>query len=247
MDKAMLPSSPATLAGRALAEWTSRALGWGYVSLWAASFVPQIIHSHRRRDMAGVSSDYLWLNVVAFACYFATTVALLESTIVRREYAERHDGYPPIARWNDAVFAAWAWLCALVQLAQAWMFRSTANRVSRPTLAMLTVMVVTLALGALGPAVTGELSWTWLAFVDYMGILKSYITLIKYVPQVLLNLKRQSTEGYHVANVGSDFLGGILSLLQLFLDAAITGDWSGIAGNPAKLYVCLPFAAESFN
>jgi cystinosin len=32
-----------------------------------------------------------------------------------------------------------------------------------------------------------------------------------------------------------DFSGGLLSLVQLFLDAFIANDFSGVIGNPAKL------------
>jgi len=52
--------------------------------------------------------------------------------------------------------------------------------------------------------------------------------------QVLLNHRRQSTAGWNVWNVLMDFCSGALSLLQVLLDCGITGDWSGIAGNPVK-------------
>lgn len=31
-----------------------------------------------------------------------------------------------------------------------------------------------------------------------------------------------------------DFIGGILSLLQLVIDSALQADWTGISGNPVK-------------
>lgn len=31
-----------------------------------------------------------------------------------------------------------------------------------------------------------------------------------------------------------DFIGGVLSLLQLVIDSALQADWSGISGNPVK-------------
>lgn len=31
-----------------------------------------------------------------------------------------------------------------------------------------------------------------------------------------------------------DFVGGVLSLLQLVIDSSLQADWSGLAGNPVK-------------
>ena len=47
-----------------------------------------------------------------------------------------------------------------------------------------------------------------------MGYCKAAITFTKYLPQVYLNWKRQSTEGWSIENVALDFAGGSLSFLQ---------------------------------
>lgn len=76
-----------------------------------------------------------------------------------------------------------------------------------------------------------------LQFLDFLYLLSSIkltITIIKYIPQVLLNYNRKSTEGWNVWNVLLDFSGGMLSLLQLVLDCVDLGDWTGITGNWAK-------------
>ena len=45
------------------------------------------------------------------------------------------------------------------------------------------------------------------------GYGKAAITLVKYMPQVYLNYKRQSTIGWSLANVMMDFAGGSFSFL----------------------------------
>lgn len=35
--------------------------------------------------------------------------------------------------------------------------------------------------------------------------------------------------------VSLDFIGGILSLVQLVIDCSLQADWSGLIGNPVKL------------
>ena len=66
------------------------------------------------------------------------------------------------------------------------------------------------------------------------GYIKVTISLIKYVPQVILNYSRQSTVGWSIWNIILDFSGGLLSDLQLVLDSADLGDFTGITGNLAK-------------
>lgn len=58
--------------------------------------------------------------------------------------------------------------------------------------------------------------------------------MVRYIPQVLLNYKRQSTVGWNIWNVLLDFEGGILSVAQIVIDAVVCSDWSPIVGNPAK-------------
>jgi cystinosin len=55
------------------------------------------------------------------------------------------------------------------------------------------------------------------------------------MPQVWMNYKRQSTEGWSIGQILLDFSGGVLSLLQLLIDASFQSDWSGVIGNPIKL------------
>ncbi len=55
------------------------------------------------------------------------------------------------------------------------------------------------------------------------------------MPQVWINYKRQSTDGWSIEQILLDMSGGILSIVQLFIDASFQPDWSGVTGNPVKL------------
>ena len=52
-----------------------------------------------------------------------------------------------------------------------------------------------------------------------MGYAKAAITFVKYLPQVYLNWRRKSTEGWSLGNVCLDLTGGSLSLLQETLNS----------------------------
>ena len=64
--------------------------------------------------------------------------------------------------------------------------------------------------------------------------MKLVLTIVKYIPQAWANYKDKSTRGWSIGQVILDFLGSILSLLQLVIDSSMQGDWSGITSNPAK-------------
>lgn len=59
----------------------------------------------------------------------------------------------------------------------------------------------------------------WLDFLYHCSYIKLCITLIKYVPQAYYNYKRQSTIGWSIENILLDFTGGILSMLQMIINA----------------------------
>lgn len=67
-----------------------------------------------------------------------------------------------------------------------------------------------------------------------MGNVKAFLTVVKYAPQIWLNIRRKSTRGLSISQFSLDLTGAVLSLVQLFIDAAQGGDWSAVLANPAK-------------
>ena len=70
-------------------------------------------------------------------------------------------------------------------------------------------------------------------FLRATGYCKALITFVKYMPQVYLNYKRKSTEGWSIANIMLDFTGGLFSVLQDVIKAVGHGE--------------SPFAGGGFN
>jgi cystinosin len=71
--------------------------------------------------------------------------------------------------------------------------------------------------------------------VYVVGMIKVFLTAVKYTPQAVMNYLRQSTAGFSIVAVLLDLTGALLSLIQLALDSSLQGDWSGTTGNIAKL------------
>lgn len=79
-----------------------------------------------------------------------------------------------------------------------------------------------------------SLSLTQMRQIYAFGNVKLLITVFKYVPQAWLNHRRKSTSGWAIEGILLDLTGACLSIVQLFIDASQSSDWSGVIGNPAK-------------
>lgn len=77
-------------------------------------------------------------------------------------------------------------------------------------------------------------TWHWLDFLYACSYIKLTITLIKYIPQALMNYRRKSTTGWSIGNILLDFTGGMLSMLQMILNAYNFDDWRSLFGDPTK-------------
>jgi cystinosin len=68
----------------------------------------------------------------------------------------------------------------------------------------------------------------------YLSGVKMAISLVKYIPQLLFNAKRQSTVGFSIANILLDLGGGVFSFLQILIDGIARGNFTVVIGNPVK-------------
>ncbi|OJJ62178.1 hypothetical protein ASPSYDRAFT_143761 [Aspergillus sydowii CBS 593.65] len=228
--------------GRAL----SRLLGWIYTFCWSASFYPQPINNYRRKATTGLAIDFPTVNVLGFVCYTVYTGAFLYSPVIRHQYASRHPvSQEPTVRFNDFAFALHAVVLSGLVYSQFWPkiwgFQvSCFQRISTPIAGLFwgsfaAVAVVICIVLAKSPDEGYEpLSWAWIDVIYAISYVKLVITVVKYVPQAWVNYKRKSTRGWSIAQILLDFTGGVLSLVQLFIDSAFQNDWSGITGNPIK-------------
>jgi len=226
--------------GLAFAHAVSRLLGWAYFTCWGVSFYPQLIVNIRRKSVTGLALDYFALNVLGFTCYTVSSILFLFSPAVRDEYAQRHPNSPePTVRWNDLAFAAHAMLISVATWSQFFFWgyeRYPSQRLSAPMIIFMIGSVVVVIVSVFMTTVETK-KWEWLDVVYTLAYIKLAISLLKYIPQVILNHQRKSTVGWSIHNILLDFSGGILSLAQLVLDSSLQKDWSGLTGNPVKFWL----------
>ncbi|KAL7549504.1 hypothetical protein ACHAWF_012771 [Thalassiosira exigua] len=118
------------------------------------------------------------------------------------------------------------------------------RRLSSATKCVVPLLVATCVAGAIAVACDAGGKRQWIDYLYFLSFVKVGVSVVKYVPQVMLNYRRKSTAGWQIWNILLDFAGGTLSVAQLVGDSvaearargiANGGGWTGIAGNPAKL------------
>ncbi|GBG28292.1 Cystinosin [Hondaea fermentalgiana] len=226
-------------------------IGWLYFVAWSVSFYPQLVLNYQRKSTEGLSYDFIWLNLLGFVAYSIFNVAFFSSSTVRESYRRAHDGEENLVRANDVFFALHATVVTGATLWQMYYcgYRRPKGRLVRPVVfafigltSALTVVYLLAVLGHGNPMwEQGSNSnfWTMLSWLYFVSYIKLVVSFVKYCPQVYLNYQRKSTQGWSIVNVSLDFTGGFLSFLQLFIDASLENDWSGIYGDPVKLGLSL--------
>ena len=215
----------------------SSVLGWVYFFSWTLSFYPQVILNHMRGTTVGMASDKLVFDVLGFSCLSVYSVAMYCIPSVRNAYRNANDDNNPKVQINDVCFALHAMILTFVQIGQIIVFD---GKKQMPTAkcfigTSVVVVVVMIYLALVVSEVFSSDYFTMLSWLYFISFVKIGVTLVKYVPQVLLNFNRKSTVGWNITGCVMDLVGGTLSQLQLLLDCDNTNDWSGVTGDIVKL------------
>ncbi|KAK9836390.1 hypothetical protein WJX84_007513 [Apatococcus fuscideae] len=214
----------------------SSVMGWIYFAAWSASFYPQVFHNFRRKTVEGFSFDFAILNPVGFLAYTTFNAAMLYSGSIRQAYRDHYHSRPAVHA-NDLIFAAHAFILSSITLTQCG-FYSKCNpwtRASQPCRIFLWAAAISTAAFTLGIlAGMWQSALSWLTFLYFLSYIKLAITLAKYAPQVALNYRHKSTQGFSIGTALYDFTGGLLSIAQQILDGILMQDFSAITGSPVK-------------
>ncbi|KAI8045814.1 cystinosin homolog [Drosophila gunungcola] len=211
--------------------YTSLVFGWVYFVAWSVSFYPQIWINFRRKSVEGLNFDFVTLNIVGFTLYSMFNCGLYFVKDLQDEYEERHPlGVNPVML-NDVVFSLHAMFATVITILQCFFYQRAQQRVSYIAYGILGIFAVVVIVSA---GLAGGNVIHWLDFLYYCSYVKLTITIIKYVPQALMNYRRKSTSGWSIGNILLDFTGGTLSMLQMILNAHNYDDWVSIFGDPTK-------------
>eukprot|EP00190_Bangiopsis_sp_CCMP1999_P004250 CAMPEP_0198736190 /NCGR_PEP_ID=MMETSP1475-20131203/64095_1 /TAXON_ID= ORGANISM="Unidentified sp., Strain CCMP1999" /NCGR_SAMPLE_ID=MMETSP1475 /ASSEMBLY_ACC=CAM_ASM_001111 /LENGTH=246 /DNA_ID=CAMNT_0044499961 /DNA_START=1 /DNA_END=741 /DNA_ORIENTATION=+ len=210
-------------AAAGLWKIVSAIVGWTYFCCWSVSFYPQVWLNLKRKSVTGLSLDFVAYNLLGFSCYAAFSIA----------------AYPKAAKLNDVGFATHAFALCLVTAVQTLIYDRGGNTLSRTCLTFVIGVVVVMLSFAAGIVLIGGRLFSIYTLLYLLSFVKLFVSVVKYIPQVLLNRRRRSTVGWNIWNVILDFSGGIFSLLQVSIDGLSTGKWNAVTDNPVKFLLGL--------
>ena len=223
----------------------SAILGYIYCIVWSCTSIPQFITNFRRKSVAGYSIEFLVLNMIGFVFYCVF--------VWGGSYFQRHYGLTESITIQDKFFATCGSIVTFSIGAQAFIFYPK-TRTGEFRFINIVFGILLVAFGAYNIllGIGGFLPWFskhetpyTFSVIHYFGFGKSFCSLVKYIPQVLLNIQRQSTVGYNIFNAMLDLTGGTASLLQMFVKCFAkphedgSPDWHHLFGNAPKLFLAL--------
>ncbi|XP_065095617.1 cystinosin homolog [Ochlerotatus camptorhynchus] len=212
--------------------YISLLVGWTYTACWSSGYYPQIFLNHRRKNVVGLSFDFLHINIVGHISYAIFNSFLYWNKYIEQEYFNRHPhGLNPVIG-NDVGFAVHASFATGYTILQCYCFENGGNTVSRTAKVIIGTYLTIIVISA-SQAVFGAIHW--LDFLYILSYIKLSTTLVKYFPQAYLNYQRQSTEGFAIMNRLLDIAGGLFGILQMVINAWNFDDWQSILGDPVKL------------
>lgn len=175
--------------------------GWVYCLAWSLSFYPQLVLNHKLQNMSMMSMDFVVLNILGFFSY----------TLYNGIHYFTKDN---IVTFNDFLFSAHALSMTLILGLQTIIYPQ--RRLVHYTIHSFIILIL------------GSLLTAWYYFMQQpntlpvllklLGSIKLCVSLIKYIPQAWLHLKRKSTQGWNVWNNTLDMVGGVFSVVQEVLD-----------------------------
>ncbi|GFY87280.1 PQ-loop repeat family protein [Actinidia rufa] len=229
-------------------EVLSSVLGWIAFAAWSISFYPQVILNFRRKSVVGLNFDFVVLNLTKHSSYLIYNASLFFSSIVQRQYREKY-GFNQvnseshklkkvayrIGAANDVAFSAHAVLLTAFTLFQIAIYERGNQKVSKTSIAIVSVAWLSAAVCVF--IALPSHSWLWL--VSCFNTLQVVMTVIKYIPQAVMNFQRKSTVGFSIGNILLDLLGGVTNYGQMAVQSIDQNSWVNFYGNIGKTLLSL--------
>ncbi|KAI3813112.1 hypothetical protein L1987_17828 [Smallanthus sonchifolius] len=214
----------------------STVFGWIAFCAWSISFYPQVVLNFNTKSVVGLNFDFVVLNLTKHSSYLIYNASVFFSSAVQTQYHKKY-GFKqiiPVAA-NDVAFSSHAVLLTAFTLFQITIYDRGTQKVSRITMAIVLVAWTTVAICVF--IAIPKHSWLWL--VSCFNMLQVSMTVIKYIPQAIMNFKRKSTIGFSIGNILLDLLGGLTNYGQMAVQSIDQHSWVNFYGNIGKTLLSL--------
>ncbi|KAL8529356.1 hypothetical protein ACS0TY_006687 [Phlomoides rotata] len=211
-------------------------LGWVAFFSWSISFYPQVYLNFRRKSVVGLNFDFVLLNLTKHSSYLIYNASLFFSSTVQRQYRQKygHNEMIPVAA-NDVAFSTHAVLLTAFTLFQIVIYDRGNQKISKIAIAIVSVAWLSVAVCVF--VAIPKLSWLWL--ISCFNTVQIVMTIIKYIPQTILNFQRKSTTGFSIGNILLDFFGGVTNYSQMAVQSIDQNSWVNFYGNIGKTMISL--------
>lgn len=210
--------------------------GWVAFFSWSISFYPQTVLNFRRKSVVGLNFDFVVLNLTKHTSYLIYNASMFFSPVVQRQYRQKFglDQMIPVAA-NDVAFSVHAVLLTAFTLFQITIYERGYQKVSRTSIAIVSIVWVSAAVCVC--VALPHHSWLWL--ISCFNTIQVVMTVIKYVPQAVMNFGRKSTTGFSIGNILLDFVGGVTNYGQMAMQSIDQNSWLNFYGNIGKTLLSL--------
>ncbi|EOY02647.1 PQ-loop repeat - like 2 [Theobroma cacao] len=217
-------------------EITYEVLGWLAFFSWSISFYPQVILNFRRKSVVGLNFDFVMLNLTKHSSYMIYNVCLYFSPVIQKQYLEKYGSGEmiPVAA-NDVAFSIHAVLLTSITLFQILIYDRGTQKVSKISIGIVSAAWLTAAI-CVFIALPSQ-SWLWL--ISIFNSIQVFMTVIKYIPQAVMNFARKSTDGFSIGNILLDFVGGLANYAQMAVQSIDQNSWVNFYGNIGKTLLSL--------
>lgn len=140
----------------------------------------------------------------------------------------------PVAA-NDVAFSVHAVILTAFTLFQVFIYERGTQKVSKVSFGITSVVWVSAAVCVF--VAWPSHSWLWL--ISVFNTIQVFMTVIKYIPQAILNFTRKSTIGWSIGNILLDLLGGVTNYGQMAVQSIDQGSWVNFYGNIGKTLLSL--------
>nr|KJB40723.1 hypothetical protein B456_007G075000 [Gossypium raimondii] len=196
-------------------EITYDTFGWLAFFSWSISFYPQVILNFRRKSVVGLNFDFVLLNLTKHSSYTIYNMI-------------------PVAA-NDVAFSIHAVLLTAITLFQIVIFDRGTQKVSKISVGIV-IAVWLIAAICFFIALPSQ-SWLWL--ISIFNSIQVFMTVVKYIPQAVMNFARKSTDGFSIGNILLDFVGGLANYAQMAVQSIDQNSWVNFYGNIGKTLLSL--------
>lgn len=191
------------------------------------SVYPPLILNYKLKSSDGLSVDFLYLNNIGYIALVTSMSLLLYNEQVRQLYFRYHNYYPLLTN-IDLIYSSHGLLMNIVTISQLyfWGFAKRSTHIRKTTKLIITGVMKTMIILSYLCVGTGVdkpyiIPFTLLDLAIILSYVKIFMSIIKYIPQLSHNYKRKSVVGFSILTIFLDLTGGILSILQLFIDSYI--------------------------